>query len=407
MTNQNHEFTGRIVTRLPFPEADAKDRGISPSEWNAMLQEFRDVGDPASILMAYDWAKARGLSAVQGHVNIISQRTSVRLPSGKFEDRYVDEVWLTQKGLLHTAHATGTFAGMQEVEFGPEITETFTGRVKRDGQWREVSKEITYPKWAKISVFRIVSGHKSAFPAILYFKESVARTGQMEANGNLKAFFGIPTRIWADKPFMMIRKCVVAAGLREAFPTLDFTVDEMAGRERSEVMIAEAPETGSDQAPAPAMDTGAGPDARSEPTTYVGGETSADPVENQPARAFTQLDLDTLEWIAGQNDTALSTGGFEAARRHMAASLDPRFLGLGDSVLVASRAIKDSPNAAKIGPWLDRAIGSLPKSFDQAVAHIGKQRQDGLIEVAVAEAMTLVMNFQLALADARAHRRAA
>lgn len=121
MTAQNHDFTGRIATRLAYPEADAKDRGISPSEWNALLQEFRDVQDPASILMAYDWAKARGLSAVQGHVNIISQKTSVRLPNGKYEDRYVDEVWLTQRGLLHTAHATGTFAGMDDVEFGEEL----------------------------------------------------------------------------------------------------------------------------------------------------------------------------------------------------------------------------------------------------------------------------------------------
>ncbi|PZQ48829.1 MAG: hypothetical protein DI556_13520 [Rhodovulum sulfidophilum] len=407
MTNQNHDFTGRLVTRLPFPEADAKDRGIAISEWNALLSEFRGVTDPASILMAYDWAKARGLVAVQGHVNIISQKTSVRLPSGKYEDRYVDEVWLTQRGLLHTAHATGTFAGMDEVEFGPEITETFKGRARRDGTWKDVSKDVTYPKWAKITVYRIVSGHKAAFPAILYFKESVARTGNMEANGNLPAYFGVPTRIWADKPFMMLRKCAVAAALREAFPTLDFTVDEMAGREVAEVIVTEAPianpETGSEPSNVAPSTEG----ARSDEPARIGGESAQRPVENERARSFGQLDLETLEWIARQNDAALSTGGFDAARAHMTASLDPRFLGLGESVLAASRAIQDSPKAGKVGPWLDRAIGSLPRSYDQAVTHISNQLRDGGIDTAMAEAMTLIIDFQGALATARDTRQAA
>lgn len=373
-----HDPEGRMALRVPFPQADATDRGLTRAQWNALLHLFPAVEDAATILAAHDWAQVRGLSALKGHVAIVRQSVN-RQP--------VDQFWLTQKGLLFTAHANADFGGIDEVIYGPATQESFTGMVKKDGAWSEITADCTCPAHARITVFKFVQGARCAFTAKLLFRETVPRMGSVPAQGDRPAHFGVPPRMWLDRPFLMLRKCVLAAALREAWPDIDLTEDEIRGRDSlpgAEILAFPAAQQPRDPA-------ALAPQGESTPVDGGAGEPPA-------SDGYSAMEPEALAWLRHQLETALQTQACQAALVHLRTGLDPRHLALGEGVIRAAETVQNSDRIATIGPWLNRAIRQMPQSHEQAVRHALGERDRGRISDDLAAAIRTLLAFHHACA---------
>lgn len=110
------------------------------------------------------------------------------------------------------ATRTGAYAGIDEPEYGPDITEELG------------TKKITYPQWCKIKVKKIVQGRICEFVALEYWKENYA-TASKDSQA--------PNTMWAKRPYGQLAKCTEAQGLRKAFqdkiPQIP-TMEEMEGK---------------------------------------------------------------------------------------------------------------------------------------------------------------------------------
>ena len=112
------------------------------------------------------------------------------------------------------AARSGTFAGMTEPEFGPEITKTIGGT------------EVSYPDWCRVTVKRILdNGTIAEFTAREYWMENYAIKGGKEKSV-------APNAMWLKRPRGQIAKCAAAQALRIAFPEIASqpTADEMEGK---------------------------------------------------------------------------------------------------------------------------------------------------------------------------------
>ncbi len=161
-----------------------------------------------SIKLVIGYCRAAGLDPIQKPVHIV--------PIWDSKASTMRDVIMPGIGLYRTlAMRDGTFAGLSEPEFGPDVTETLGG------------VEITYPKWCKVIAKRMLSnGHIAEFPAIERWKENYAMKG-----GKEKSI--APNTMWAKRPYGQLAKCAEAQSLRKAFPEIgaEPTAEEMEGKE--------------------------------------------------------------------------------------------------------------------------------------------------------------------------------
>jgi phage recombination protein Bet len=195
-------------TRLPMPA------GLDPGQWRVLTEAiFPNAKSPESVLLALDYCKARGLDVMKKPVNIVPMwNTSL--------GRYVETVWPSINEIQVTAARTGQWSGMEDPIWGPDVTKKFTGRKKDKGGWVDVSIEVTFPEFCKVTVYRTVGGARCPFTEPVYWLEAYGRSGGGE----------LPNDMWAKRPRGQLQKVAKAASLRAAFPEEgELAAEEMEG----------------------------------------------------------------------------------------------------------------------------------------------------------------------------------
>lgn len=214
--------------RLPYHPVMQERFGVDASGWKALVEAIYPLAKTQdSVAMALSYCKARKLDPFKKPVHIVPMWDAKAGPDGN--GGYVETVWPGISEVRTTAFRTGQYSGCDETEFGPEITQTFTAQKdkwenRRKVGTEEVSVTVTFPEWARMTVYRDLGGRTCKFvgPKV-YWLESYASQGKLD----------IPNTMWADRPIGQIEKCAEAAALRKAFPEEignDLTAEEMHGR---------------------------------------------------------------------------------------------------------------------------------------------------------------------------------
>ena len=172
-------------------QASLEARGMDMRQFRIIKDVlYPNVQKEETLLMALDYCKARKLDIFKRAIQIVPIWD-------KNKKCLVDTIWPSISEVRTTATRTGKYAGISEAEFGEDITE------KLD----EV--EVTYPKWCKITVSRLVDGQKCAFSAKLFWKQEY-KTAKSDTIA--------PNSMWAKRTYAQLEKCTEAAALRKAFP---------------------------------------------------------------------------------------------------------------------------------------------------------------------------------------------
>lgn len=160
-----------------------------------------------SIKMVMGYCRASNLDPMQKPVQIVPMWNSA---AGRMIDVIMPGI-----GLYRTQAArSGQYAGVSEPEFGEDVTELIGG------------VEVTYPKWCKVVVKRLLpNGTIAEFAATERWKENYAVKG-----GKDKSV--APNSMWAKRTYGQLAKCAEAQALRKAFPECGSqpTADEMEGK---------------------------------------------------------------------------------------------------------------------------------------------------------------------------------
>ena len=162
---------------------------------------------PESVAMVLSYCRANGYDPMKKPVHIVPMSVKV---GANYEWRDVIMPGIAQYRI--DASRTGDYAGKTEPEFGPDVTQTLGG------------KQVTYPQWCRVTVFRIVAGAKCAFTAKEYWLENYA-TAKKDTDA--------PNTMWAKRSYGQLAKCAEAQALRMAFPEQTGgtnTSDEMEGK---------------------------------------------------------------------------------------------------------------------------------------------------------------------------------
>ena len=181
-------------------------RGISEAQWNTLKESLYPGAKNTSIVMVWDYCKARGLDPMKKPAHIVPMEVK-DAATGKYEWR--DVIMPGVYELRTTAQRTGEYLGHSSPVFGPQIT----------------CFGVTAPESCSMTFYRYHrSGVRVEFPVAVFFSEVVG-TRKDKDTGKLKA-----NSRWERAPIQMLTKCTEAAGLREAFP------DEIGGEHAEEEM---------------------------------------------------------------------------------------------------------------------------------------------------------------------------
>ncbi|MFO0271520.1 MAG: phage recombination protein Bet [Gemmatimonadota bacterium] len=217
-----------IRTRLPMP-VEVGRHGVDIPKWRVLVDVvFPSAQSAEAVSMALDYCRARGLDVFKRPVHIVPMWSNK-------ERRYVETIWPGISEIQTTAARTGAWAGMDAPEWGPEVTETFSGKVKIDGQWQDKSVTVAFPEWCAVTVYRMVGGVKCAFTEPVFWREAYSTSGGRDSR--------LPTDMWIKRPRGQLHKVAKAAALRAAFPEEagDPTAEEMDGKVLDDgVVVVEA-----------------------------------------------------------------------------------------------------------------------------------------------------------------------
>lgn len=138
-------------------------RGIDEVTWSALKNSIYPGAKDESVMMAVDYCRARQLDPLLKPVHLVPMSVKDS-KSGKNEWR---DVVMPGIGLYRIqAYRSGDYAGANEPEFGPDVTQTLSG------------VEVTFPQWCKFTVSkRMASGEIVEFSAKEYWIENYATGG--------------------------------------------------------------------------------------------------------------------------------------------------------------------------------------------------------------------------------------
>lgn len=212
----NKQLPALPVSQQPAPPAFLES-GYSEDHWKVMTQQFFPEAKKAeSIMLVASYCKARKLDLMSKPFHIV--------PFYK-NGSYVDQVLPGVNLYEITAHRTGSFAGCDAPEYGPQKRFVFRGTGKNNK-----SKEfvVNTPEYCRVTVYRLVNGTRYAFTGEAWYEEYAALVKGTESDN-----CGFPNDNWRNKSRMMLAKCAKAAALRLAFPEEcggEMTAEEMEGQ---------------------------------------------------------------------------------------------------------------------------------------------------------------------------------
>lgn len=189
--------------------------------WSALKNSLYTGAKDESIKLVLDYCKAAKLDPMQKPVHIVPMNVKNSL-TGRYE--YKDVV-MPGVGLYRIQAArSNQYAGVSEPEFGEDVTCNLGG------------VDITYPKWCKVTVKKLVNNTIVEFTAKEYWLENYAT----KKDPNTKKDTPTPNSMWQKRPYGQIAKCAEAQALRKAFPEIisqHVTAEEMEGKDINDLEI--------------------------------------------------------------------------------------------------------------------------------------------------------------------------
>jgi len=205
--------------RLAYHPLFEQEFGIDRVRYKTLCDSiFPTAKTPDAIWLALSYCKSRDLDIMKRPVHIVPMWNSDL-------NREVETVWPSITEHRITAHRTREYAGTDETEFGPMLTKHFRAEMAKGKQkGKIIERTVTFPEWARVTVYRIVQGVRVPFPGqkILWLEYYGQTMG-----------LSVPNARWCRAPSQMIEKCAEASALRKAFTEElggEYTAEEMEGR---------------------------------------------------------------------------------------------------------------------------------------------------------------------------------
>ena len=190
-------------------------RGIDESTWGALCNTIYPGANPDSIIMAVDYCKARKLDIMLKPVHLVPMQVT----DARTKEKVWRDVPMPGIGMYRIqADRSGNYAGADEPEFGPTITQEFPDQYNAGKVVR-----VSYPEWCKYTVYKFVNGQRVAYIAKEYWIENYAT--QSSKND-------CPNAMWKKRPYAQLAKCTEAQALRKGWPEIgsEPTAEEMEGK---------------------------------------------------------------------------------------------------------------------------------------------------------------------------------
>jgi phage recombination protein Bet len=275
MNDRNRSGGGNAVatiepSRLALPPAIAKEFSVEAADWRVLVDQiFPSAKTAGSVLLALSYCRRRNLDIFKKPVHIVPMWSTAK-------GQMVETVWPGIAEIRTTAARTGKYAGIDAVEFGPMIPREFVGETT---QWEEdeqtgrkhkkkvtITKQVLYPEWASVVVYKMLDGQRCAYHAKVYWEEAYATIGKTN----------VPNEMWEKRPRGQLDKCVEAAALRKAFP------EELGNTYAAEEMEGRTIDHAASDAPATASAAPPDPHAEDEAKENHGGEVEDAEFEEVP-----------------------------------------------------------------------------------------------------------------------------
>lgn len=185
--------------------------------FNVLKKTLYPGSSDDEVFMILEYCKAKKYDPILKPVHLVqmSVKTDKKDKEGKFIYEKKNVIMPGIGSYRIDASRSGQYAGMSEPEFGEDVTEEF-GKDK---------KKITYPKWCKIIVKKLLSdGTIAEFVAKEFWKENYATKSNFDNS---------PNAMWEKRAYGQLAKCAEAQALRKAFPDVvgnEYTKEEMEGK---------------------------------------------------------------------------------------------------------------------------------------------------------------------------------
>lgn len=225
IANIKQQAAESFATNFPM----LAQRGIDEPTWNALCNTIYPGANPDSVVMAIDYCKARGFDVMLKPVHLVPMQVT----DARTKEKVWRDVPMPGIGMYRIqADRSGNYAGADEPEFGPDVTEEFPDPFNQNAKIK-----VTYPQWCKYTVYKYVNGNRVAFTALERWKENYAtQSARTEC----------PNSMWRKRSYGQLAKCTEAQALRKAWPEIgsEPTAEEMEGKE---IVINEIPSVTHDQ----------------------------------------------------------------------------------------------------------------------------------------------------------------
>ena len=225
ITNIKQQAAENFAAQFPMPA----QRGIDEPTWNALCNTVYPGANPDSVIMAIDYCKARGFDVMLKPVHLVPMQVT----DAKTKEKVWRDVPMPGIGMYRIqADRSGNYAGADEPEFGPDVTEEFP-----DPYNSSAKIKVTYPQWCKYTVYKVVNGQRVEFHALERWKENYATQSSKT---------DCPNSMWRKRPYAQLAKCTEAQALRKAWPEIgsEPTAEEMEGKE---IVLNEIPISATEQ----------------------------------------------------------------------------------------------------------------------------------------------------------------